>query len=1034
VALEEQLLLDISDALTNVGQLETALTSAASLFASSISDALSVLDSLQVGTVDASEVTTAIDTAVTAADLAPVVTADATAVTDDIDTAVAAVDAQVTPTTDAGSITSDIDAAVQAADATVPLNIDVSNLAAEIDSAVANADTNVTIGADTGDATAQIDQLGQAAKSGGANLDGIAKSAEGFGIAAALGKGEVGALRDVTGQLEGSAGAAGLGLVALTGTAAELFHIAAEGQVAENKFASSLGDVAEQVKHVEIGGLNEDLIGLATRTGNAKDQLLLADAKIADLGHSAGATNPQIAETATQINAIAIRATTMNPNLGQAGDVADRLAGAFARGGRALIPFGIALTSSEINARALADTGKATAKELTLFEKSAAGAALATERLGDHLGKDIDQGAKSAEVQIRSLKEEFHLALEELGKPLLDPVVRALREGMPLIALLATDLGELAQAVLPLFSKGIEAIAPLVGGASVAFGILLDVVKPIVDLLVAIPTPVLTAVAAFFALGPVIETASTALLALRVAVLGVSEAGIAGIGPALSAALNPATLLAAGLAVLVGVFISQAASAKKAKEENQAYADQLGDVKKSVDATIFERVNKAFLDQSSAVTKAGTSIEQLTHQVAAGKSGYSDFLGGLERTGLITEGVRKTLESTNRPIIELNSSTLRLANGNKDLSSSTVGLIGAFQGQQKAADAAAKTEVQQFAAQSASNKAAVDGAAARNRLANGTTDYIGVLRQVKPPLDAEAAGNQKGATEADKHTAAIKALDDELNKLVATELAAFDSGLKLERAQIAVQTAAIALTKAQIDARDATNQFGGASDQARDANIKLHTAELDVEQSALALAQANIDAQNKTLALTGASLSAEQQQHITSQAFRDTAATVGIDSPLGQRLIQTANQLDSLHPPPPITVQVDTSFALSNIAAVQTSLDQLNRTAVSSALAGDPVPLGRRMAGGPVSAGQSYITGEVEPELFVPNVSGFIFNQAQLRQIVTSAANLGIQAQPPQQTTAAAPVNQTVIVNEVANDPRATAFAVSSRIGQKARR
>jgi len=1030
VALEEQVLLSIDDALNSVGQLETALTSAASLFASSLTEALSVLDSLQVGTVDATEVTTAIDAAVTGADLAPVVTADASSVTADIDSAVAAVDAQVTPSTDAGSITADIDAAVQAADATVPINVDASAVAGEIDAAVAGADSTVTIGADTSQATDAVNQLGSAASSSAGGVEQLRGVAEGLGTAAALGKGEVGALGEAAGGLGVGAGVAAGGIAALTGFTAELFHAAAEGQVAENKFASSLGDVAESVKHVNIGGLNEDLVGLATRTGNAKDQLLLADAKIGDLGHSAGATDPQIAALAEQINVVAIRATTMNPNLGEAGDVADRLAGAFARGGRALIPFGIALTSSEINARALRDTGKSTATELTLFEKAAAGAAITTERLGSHLGTDINQGAKSAEVQIRSLKQEFHLALEELGKPLLDPLVRALREGQPLLIQIGTDLGHLAEAVLPLFQKGIEAIAPLVGGASVAFGLLLDVVKPIVDVLLAIPTPVFTAVAAFFALSPVIEGAVAGFVALRAVMIGVKEVGIASVGESLITAINPVSILALGLAGLVTVFLSQAASARKAKEDNQSYADALGNVNKSVDATIFERVNKAFRDQATAVTAAGSSVEQLTHQVTSGKAGYSEFLAQLERSGTITASARAALESTSTPIAKLILQGGQLATGNQNLNHSTVALIDAFQRQQVSAEKAAKTEVEQFAAQNAGNRAAVEGATARNKLKDGTTDYLGVLRQVKPATDAEAGAQKGAAGAAADHAAAIKKLDDQLNALLQDELGAVSSSIKLERAQLGVQSAAEALTAAQKDATDAVNAHGKASEEAKVSSEKLHSAELDVRQSALDLAAAHIDAEQKVRQLTGASLSAADQQAITAQAFRQTAQTVGADSPLGQRLLQTANQLDTLHGPPPIEVDVNTALAEGRLRDLQARLNSLNQASFDAGRLASGGQL--RMAGGPVAAGDSYVVGEREAEVFVPSVSGTIFNQAQLRQIVASAANLGIEARSP--TTSAAPVTQNVNVYEVAADPRATAFAVSSRIGQAARR
>lgn len=68
------------------------------------------------------------------------------------------------------------------------------------------------------------------------------------------------------------------------------------------------------------------------------------------------------------------------------------------------------------------------------------------------------------------------------------------------------------------------------------------------------------------------------------------------------------------------------------------------------------------------------------------------------------------------------------------------------------------------------------------------------------------------------------------------------------------------------------------------------------------------------------------------------------------------------------------------------------------------------MAGGPVEAGQAYVVGEREPELFVPRISGTILNQSQqaeLRSLLNANAApvTNPQGPPP-------PINQYVTVNE----------------------
>ena len=72
----------------------------------------------------------------------------------------------------------------------------------------------------------------------------------------------------------------------------------------------------------------------------------------------------------------------------------------------------------------------------------------------------------------------------------------------------------------------------------------------------------------------------------------------------------------------------------------------------------------------------------------------------------------------------------------------------------------------------------------------------------------------------------------------------------------------------------------------------------------------------------------------------------------------------------------------------------------------------RRAGGGPVTAGQPYLVGEREAELFVPNQSGTILNQSQM-----AAAGVG-------------GVTQHVTINEV-SDPIGTYHAVTRRLAMQ---
>jgi hypothetical protein len=144
-----------------------------------------------------------------------------------------------------------------------------------------------------------------------------------------------------------------------------------------------------------VGGLSGDIGDLALQLGSSDEAMLNATASFVTFGESTGASRDEIVQASNDINALALRAVALNPSLGDAGAVAERMTNALARGGRATTQFGIGLTSAEINARAMADTGKQNAAELTQFEKAAAGAAIATERLGESMGRTSRRGRRT---------------------------------------------------------------------------------------------------------------------------------------------------------------------------------------------------------------------------------------------------------------------------------------------------------------------------------------------------------------------------------------------------------------------------------------------------------------------------------------------------------------------------------------------------------------------------------------------------------------------------------------------------------------
>lgn len=302
-------------------------------------------------------------------------------------------------------------------EATVEAVADTGDAQSEIDS-IEGGDAEVNVVANTEQAQESIDSLAESSSGAAGGLAQMSEAgAAGAGAMGALGVGTLGA-------------GAGLALVANAGI---------DAASALERFNLIAGDNAAALRSIDVGGLSGDIGELALNIGSSDEAMLNATASFVTFAESAGASAPEIAQASDNINALALRAVALNPGLGDAGAVAESLARSLARGGPRLQAFGIGLTSAEINARALADTGKASADELTQFEKAAAGAEIATERLADTMGSDYADGAENAALQTAAMKEQLGEAAEAIGTQML-PGVMDLTEGITQLAEGAANL------------------------------------------------------------------------------------------------------------------------------------------------------------------------------------------------------------------------------------------------------------------------------------------------------------------------------------------------------------------------------------------------------------------------------------------------------------------------------------------------------------------------------------------------------------------------------------------------------------------
>jgi hypothetical protein len=407
---------------------------------------------------------------------------------------------------DTSLITGEIEAAVAAADTEVKIDVDQSALptdaAIEVDvanpaeitdtvsEAIQSADTSVDVSVDPQSSQA-LSETGNAALTAAGGLDALAQANIGVRTASAAAVGDVSAAGGAVSGLGGkAAGATGL-VLAFTGVLSEMIQEAAGAQAASVQLDNALGPLRAEFEQFNIVGLNEELETLAVRLGSDDDAVRAVVARLAGLGQQAGATQEEIVGTAQQLTVLAARAVALDPSLGSIDSVLERLPIALSRGGRFASTFGINLTQADIAAQALAQGITKPVNELSIYEKTALGAAAATQKLGDRIGSDIDRGASTAVIQLRAFRQEIRESLEDSGGAILGPITAIAQDVQPIITSLAEVIGSVGGAVIaaigPILNEvgpqlsavfhtaaiAVKAVIPLIHIVASAFGLLL---------------------------------------------------------------------------------------------------------------------------------------------------------------------------------------------------------------------------------------------------------------------------------------------------------------------------------------------------------------------------------------------------------------------------------------------------------------------------------------------------------------------------------------------------------------------------------
>jgi hypothetical protein len=400
-------------------------------------------------------------------------------------------------------------------------------------------------------------------------------------------------------------------------------------------FNARVGEAAEQIDRIDIGGLNTDIESLAVSLGSSDEELRSVAARLFQLGESEDFAVNRSDRLIEQVVVLAARARALNPELGSVGSIADSLATRLQRGGRFVTDFGISLNTAEIQARALQNSGKQLATELTFLEKTEAAAQIATERLGGSLTGDIALGADNARITLDRLRTTIGEALEPVGAPLVDSLSEIVEEATPLLVDLGETLaiaGEVAASVL---IPALQIAAPILG--------------TVVGLLDAIPTPVLAAVAAFLAfrrISPVLQGLAENLQSVSQAAkfsqaLGSTSAGAAALGRGAGAAAGAVSGLNVALQVLGPALVigaAEFAAAEARREKFEAGVDSL--------ASAIQEAGDPIAAFAARTTEAITSNADFANSLADAGVSAQEFIDGITGNEADFEALRAQLVAT----------------------------------------------------------------------------------------------------------------------------------------------------------------------------------------------------------------------------------------------------------------------------------------------------------------------------------------------------------------------------------------------------
>lgn len=236
----------------------------------------------------------------------------------------------------------------------------------------------------------------------------------------------------------------------------ELTGMAIDAAEAESAFNTTFGSALPQAS-----AFVEEF---ANKAGFATGEMQQMLAVTGNVAQGIGATEEESAILAESMARLAGDVASFSNAAGGAPAVLAALQSALNGEREALKTYGLAISEAEVQQRALMETGKESAEELTRLEKAQATMTIAYEKAGKAVG-DLDRTQDSAANTLRRLQAKF----KEIGTDLGRTVLPALEAVLPLVEDIADgiqeqleeiDFGQLTQNVR-LFFANLERLSEL---------------------------------------------------------------------------------------------------------------------------------------------------------------------------------------------------------------------------------------------------------------------------------------------------------------------------------------------------------------------------------------------------------------------------------------------------------------------------------------------------------------------------------------------------------------------------------------------